>query len=351
MTIGIVGGRGTGKTVFVSLLATTAINYAVETKEHFRYYTTPEFTTFVHSIVESLKLRKWPPATLKGSLTEYRFFFGYSTSFSRILTNFYARLENLIGSIKQLTNNYTGNYNIIEFSVYDVAGEDVDTIYKSAVLAKEKGSSVLDMIPESLKAILDCEVLVFLIDSSRITTDNTDTRYKEMLDYDGLMASLMSLVALYRSRKYGVKTGKLYPVFVFTKFDSIDKKVLRALGFPDNFDTWFINNKDRDEINKRLIKFMGRFYEHTLAIILGGRIMDVPLEKAQTFVSYLMTDLNEEGISIPRVARSHDGISYSLIYSRSEYIRFIDYFGKIANDIKKVNKVPEGFTSVTGVGR
>jgi uridine kinase len=42
VTVGIVGGRGTGKTVFVSLLATTAINYAVETKEHFRYYTSPE---------------------------------------------------------------------------------------------------------------------------------------------------------------------------------------------------------------------------------------------------------------------------------------------------------------------
>ena len=350
MTIGIVGGRGTGKTVFVGLLATTAINYTVETKEHFRYHTAPEFTPFVHSIVESLKLRKWPPATLKGSLTEYRFFFGYSTSFSRILTNFYSRLENLIGSIKQLTN-YTGNYNIIEFSVYDVAGEDVDTISKVTNLAKEKGYSVLDMIPENLKAILDCDVIVFLIDSSKITTDYTDPRYKEMLHYDGLMASLMSLVALYRSRKYGVKPGKLYPVFVFTKFDSVDKKVLRTLGFPDNFDTWFINNKDRDEINKRLIEFMRRFYEHTLAQVYGGRIMDVPLENAQTFVSYLMTDLNEEGIPIPRVARSHDGISYSLIYSRSEYIRFIDYFGKIANDIKKVDKVPEGFTSVTGLGR
>jgi dephospho-CoA kinase len=44
MTVGIIGGRGTGKTIFVSLLANTAIKYSAETKEHFRYWTSPEFT-------------------------------------------------------------------------------------------------------------------------------------------------------------------------------------------------------------------------------------------------------------------------------------------------------------------
>jgi hypothetical protein len=208
------------------------------------------------------------------------------------------------------------------------------------------------MIPENLKAILDCDVLVFLIDSSRITTDNSDPRYKEMLDYDGLMASLMSLVALYRSSKYGVKAGKLFPVFVFTKFDTVDKKVLRALGIPDNFERWFLEkSKDRKEINERLTEFMKKFYQHTLAIVYGGTIMSVELERARVFVSYLLTDLSEEGISVPRVVRAPDGISYDLAYSRSEYIRFIDYFGKIANEIKKAHKVPEGVAPVTGVGR
>ena len=352
LTVGIIGGRGTGKTIFVSLLATTAINYAVETKEHFRYYTYPEFTTIVHDIVGSLKLRKWPPATLKGSLTEYRFWFGYSRLFSGILNKFYDNIENLVGLIKRLEIPRRELYNIIEFGVYDVSGEDVDIIFRAAALAKERGLSVLEMIPENLKAILDCDVLVFLIDSSKITTDNSDPRYKEMLDYDGLMASLMSLVALYRSSKYGVKAGKLFPVFVFTKFDTVDKKVLRALGIPDNFERWFLEkSKDRKEINERLTEFMKKFYQHTLAIVYGGTIMSVELERARVFVSYLLTDLSEEGISVPRVVRAPDGISYELVYSRSEYIRFIDYFGKIANEIKKAHKLPEGVAPTTGVGK
>ena len=349
MAVGIIGGRSTGKTVFVSLLATTAINYTVETKQHFRYYATPEFTTVIQDIIASLKLRRWPPATLKGSLVEYKFWFGYSRKFSGILNTLYDKLEELSASIKRLEIPRRELYNIIEFGLYDLAGEDVDIIFRAASLAKERGISILDELPENLKAILDCNVLVFLIDSSKITIDDTDPRYKEMLEYDGLMASLISLVAMYRSKKYGIKAGKLFPVFVFTKFDTIDKKVLNVLGIAE-IDGWLIEKrKERKEIAERLIKLLTRFYQHTLALVYGGTLMGVELERAEVFVSYLMPELSEEGIPVPKVVKAPDGVSYDLVYSRSEYYRFIDYFGKIANEIKKIHKEPTA--PVTGLGR
>lgn len=349
MAVAIVGGRGSGKTVFVSLLATSAINYTVESKEHFRYYTSPEFTTVIQDIIASLKLKKWPPATLKGSLSEYRFWFGYSKVLAGFLNRFYDSLEAVTSFIKKLEIPRKELYNIIEFSLYDIAGEDVDTVFRAASLAKERGVSAIELIPENLKAILDCDVLVFLVDSSRITTDNSDPRYREMLEYDGLMASLMSLVALYKSGKYGFRTKKIYPVFVFTKFDTVDKKVLRALGIPDNFDAW-VREVSRKEISERLIKLMKMFFEHTLAIVYGGTLLGVELERAQIFLSYLFTELSDEGIPVPRVVKSVDGVSYELSYSRSEYIRFIDYFGKISDEIKKATKEFSA-TPVTGLGR
>jgi hypothetical protein len=350
MTVGIIGGRSTGKTVFVSLLATTAISYSVETKEHFRYYTSPEFTPVIHDIVASLKQRKWPPATLKGSLTEYRFWFGYSKAFGKIMSELYDKVEMLASYIKRLEIPRKELYDIIEFSLYDVAGEDVDIILRAASLARERGVDAVEMIPENLRKVLDCDVLVFLIDSSRITTDINDPKYKEMHDYEGLMAALMSLVAWYKSSRSGGKPSKIFPVFVLTKFDTVDKKVLRALGIPDNFDQWFIEkSKRREEINERLTNFMKKFYKHTLALIYGGTLVDVELERAQTFVSYLTTELSEEGVLVPRVMRAPDGISYEIAYSRSEYIRFIDYFGRIAGEIKKTHKEP--YSPVTGLGR
>jgi len=354
MTVGIVGGRGSGKTVFLSLLATTAINYAAETKEHFRYYTTPEFTVAIGNIVESLKLRRWPSATLKGTLSEYRFWFGYSSAFTRALNKLYDAVESLNVFIKGLQIPRGELYNVIEFSVYDISGEDVDLIMQLAAAAKDRGASVLDMIPENLKSLLDCDVLVMLIDASRVTTDINDPRYKEMLEYDNLMAALISLVAMYRSRVYGTtKPGKLYPVFVFTKFDAVDKKVLRALGIPDDMHGWFTRySADRKLIHEKLTAFMRRFFEHSLAITYGGTIMGVELERARPFVSYLMTELDpEEGIPVPKVVRAPDGVSYELVYSRGEYRRFIDYFGSIAGEIKKARRLPEEAGSVTGLGR
>jgi hypothetical protein len=262
----------------------------------------------------------------------------------------YDKLEELSASIKRLEIPRRELYNIIEFGLYDLAGEDVDIIFRAASLAKERGASVIEMLSENLKAVLDCDVLVFLIDSSRITTDNTDPRYKEMLDYDGLMASLMSLVAMYRSKKYGIKAGKLFPVFVFTKFDTVDRKVLNAIGISENIDRWLIEKrKERKEIAERLTGFMKRFYQHTLALVYGGTLMGVELERAEVFVSYLMPELSEEGIPVPKVVKAPDGVSYDLVYSRSEYYRFIDYFGKIANEIKKIHKEPTA--PVTGLGR
>lgn len=349
LSVAIIGGRGSGKTVFVSLLATTAIYYSVESKEHFRYYTTPEFTTLIHNIISSLKLRKWPPATLKGSLYEYRFYFGYSKTLAEHLNKIYDNLERVISFIKKLEIPRRELYNIIEFGVYDIAGEDVDIVFRAASLAKERGISALELVPENLKSLLDCDVLVFLIDSSKVAIDNTDPRYKEMLDYDGLMASLISLVALYKST-HGASRKKIYPVLVFTKFDTVDKRVLRVLGIPDAFDKWFKEkSKNREVINETFRKFMGMFYRYSQALLYGGTLLGVELERAQIFASYLLTELGEDGIPVPKVVKNPDGVTYDLVYSMSEYIGFIDYFGKISNEIKKTTKEPG--SPVTGLGR
>jgi hypothetical protein len=61
-----------------------------------------------------------------------------------------------------------------------------------------------------------------------------------------------------------------------------------------------------------------------------------------------MTEI-EEGESVPKVVKAPDGESYDLVYSKSEYIRFIEYFGKIENEIKKTYKGPTA--PVTGLGK
>jgi len=346
MVVGIIGGRGTGKTVFVSLLSTTAIDYSIKSNRHFRYWTDPIYTKAIGDIVSVLKLRNWPPATLKGSLSQYEFYFGYTNALTRALIDVIDAVEWIT---RQKIQPARGElFNKLKFTLYDISGEDVDIISQVVDESKKRGlTRIEDMMPQNLRTLLDCRVLVFLIDSSKITTDATDPRYKNLLEYDTLMAQLMSLVAAYRSQMYGLKAGKLYPIFVLTKFDTVEKKVLNALGVSDNLDAW-VKASRREDIRDRFYRFMKGFFGHTLSLIYGGALMGVELDRGQVFLSYMGTEVNEEGILVPRLI-SKGEIFYELDYSRSEYIEFIKYFGKIASDLKAPQEKMEDY--ITGLGR
>jgi len=357
MVVGIVGGRGLDKTVFLGLLGATAINYAVEAKGHFRYFTTPEIAVVICNIVENLMSSKHYgkcPSELSPSLSEYRFWFGYSSTFTRALNRLYEDVESLNNFIKGLPRIEIGrgeSFNIIEFNVYDISGEDIYIIRRLVHAAKEQGASVIDMMPENLRSLLDCDVLVMIIDASIVTTDINDPKYREMIMYDDLMATLISLVSVYKSIVYDVtrprKLYKLYPVFVFTKFDAIDTKVLRALGISDNVHEWFARyGMNRRLIHEKLIDFMRKFFLHTTSTMYHVHLMGVELGRFETFASYLMTEFNpEEGMPVPKVVKAPDGVSHELVYSRSEYRRFIDYFGSIAGKIEKAQRLPENAVS------
>jgi len=312
-------------------------------KEHFRYYTDPKFTATIGDIVASLKMKMWPPATLKGSLIEYRFWFGYSNTLTRWLINPWGPIDKLI---EALNLERARLFNIVEFSLYDISGEDVD-ILRQAIARSEREESIEEILPQNLRRLLDSNVLVFLIDASKVTTDINEPTYKEMLEYDNVMAQLMSTVALHRSRRYSAKQNKLFPVFVITKFDALEPKIRRALGIPDNYHQW-ISSVNRDVIEDKVDKILYRFFQHTRALVLGGTLHGVELERAKTFVSYVETELNEEGAPVPKV-HSPDGISYEISYSRNEYVEFIKYFGKIANRIKVLHEEPG--KHVVGLGR
>jgi len=348
VVVGIIGGRGTGKTVFVSLLATAAIDYSIKSNKHFRYWTDPIYTKAIGDIISILKLKGWPPVTLKGSLSRYEFYFGYTNALTRGLMTF-ADVVDWITRHK-VSPSKGELFNKVKFTLFDISGEDTEYIAQAVEELKKRGLTRFeDTLPSNLRTVLDCKVLVFLIDSSKVVTDASDPKYQELLEYDTLMAQLMALVAAYRSKEYGAKADKIYPVFVLTKFDTIEKKVLRALDIPENFDAWVKEKaRDRDEIRKRFYGFMKGFFGHTLALIRGGTLMGVELDEGQVFLSYMGTEVNEEGILVPRLISRHE-LFYELDYSISEYVEFIRYFGRIAADLKVPQERMEEY--IVGLGR
>ena len=345
MPVGIVGGRGSGKSVFVSLLASTAISHSIESKDKFRYYTDPVFTDAIGKIVSSLKMKAWPPANLKGTLSKYQFHFGYSRKVGEILNPI---AKSIPGNKMRLSPETL--FNIVRFNLYDVAGEDVEMIRHVASEVRERDGVLLDELPKDLRTILDCNVLVFLVDSSKIVSDSSDPKYQEMLDYDNLMAELISLVAKYKSRNAkSNKEKKIYPVFVLTKFDTVDSKVTKSLGLDQNYSDWLHNRSRKKDANKFAIRLMKKFFSHTLALIYGGLLMDVELDKGQFFFSYIGSELNEEGIPVPKLLPSRGDMSNELDYSYNEYRAFVEYFGEISKEIGGKSTTPGKY--VVGLGR
>jgi hypothetical protein len=324
LPVGIVGDRGSGKSVFVSLLATTATSYTNAKPDEFRYFTSPAFTRKVGDIMSSLKMGTWPSATLKGTLSQYKFSFGFKRRFSE--------LEKLGRK----------PFDVMTFSIYDISGEDVQIIKQISKSLTQTGSdlNLVEDLPENLRTILDCHVLVFLIDGSKITTEARSKRYQDMLDYDTVMATLISLVGTYKSMKAKqLKTeAKLYPAFVITKFDLIDTKILLAIGLSPQYaavaakgghglTSLFRENESRERAEYGTT-LMDKFFGHTLALIRGAKLINVDFDKARFFFSHVRTELSEDGLPIPTLKT--EGVSHELNYSDSEYMEFIRYLGTVA---------------------
>lgn len=341
MPVSIVGGRSSGKSVFVALLINTAINYSTRMKYHFRVYMDPLTNRVVGEMLKSLKKSLWPPATIKGTLLEYKFSFGYSNLFQR----------SILQGLKTIRVPVSPGefFDTITFKLIDISGEDVEMLSRYLEEAKRLGVNVSEIIPPTLQYAINSDVIVFLIDSEKITDDRNDKRYDAMIEYDILMAQLYSFIAAYRS-EYMRKETPLYPVFVLTKFDALDPSVRRGLGITGDITKWVENlSRNKDLRWEFFEKFMNKFYRQSLSQIFGVALKGVKLEDAPIFISYVLTELNEEGVMVPKVVKREQ--AFEILYSETEYEAFIDYFGKIAGKISdKKTSAEERYADAIGIG-
>jgi hypothetical protein len=238
----------------------------------------------------------------------------------------------------------------MDFTVYDIAGEDLDIIRSIEQVSDLLGADGTDAqfnfesLSESFRKLLNCNVFVFLVDMSRINAEPRTPGYTEMRNYDVFMATLISAVSKYKSRTYkdDPKRSKIYPVFVLTKFDIVNKKLLEAQSIPVDYKTIEARKKgllsglggknkidSKEEMAKRILS---TYYGDTMALSKGGALENVSFDKAAYFFSEIFTEQNEDGDYIPIMKRI-DSTRHGLHYSDLEYRDFIDYFRVVANDM------------------
>ena len=120
----------------------------------------------------------------------------------------------------------------------------------------------------------------------------------------------------------------LYPIFVFTKFDSINKKILLKLKLPKKPPgTQFIEK--RNKFGERL---MSIFYPETLDLVKRHKLINY--EPGVYFFSSVKTVKSSKGKIEPALKRSSE-VKYILDCTYQEFIGFIKYLEKISEIFNK----------------
>ena len=288
MTVGILGPRETGKTVFISLLEATALKYREREEEDFTFNFHPAIIPELDQGKIDLLTGKWPGATPKGQPLEYDLRFGYPR---RLGAKIY-----------------------LDFTIFDIGGEDVSEAARmTSKIPKENRQKFIESLSPSIRRILDSNVLVFLIDTGVIETQGRQKleQYEKMLHYDPDMAQIVSLTEWYKSDVMN-RGFKMYPIAFFTKFDKIESEVLKMIELPSDYSeleikttiTNIFKDKDRERRKKFGEKIMTQFFPNTMGHFRGGKLAGhqmgkgVSFEKLQFFFSALATKTDDDGTRI-----------------------------------------------------
>ncbi len=313
MPAAVLGDRGCGKTTFLALLYAAQVKYTNEpvNKDNFRFYATPSSLNFMGDMYNHMRSGGWPEATMKGQQTKVSFLFGFKKLTHGALPSWIQKQD------------WIKPFLTIKFSVYDVAGEDVNDIIRTpdGVFSED--------LPEEVKNLLESRILVVLIDASRVNAKPRSKPYIDMIEYDKKTATLISIIAKYNSKKEDPKQRKIYPIFVFTKFDTIADHILEGMHLKEKPPEY----KNQDERQAYSETIMRNFYGQTLALVKGGRLMNVSFDQAAYFYSEIATEFNDMGAPIPTIKVMDEGVGHELDYSYMEYRWFIDHFKKIANSM------------------
>ena len=325
MPTAIIGDRACGKTTFLGLLYAAQINYTnmATDRETFKFTADPQVAGYMGEMYNQLRMGGWPDATVKGQSSKISFLFGYK----RMMGQAAQRIP-LPRWVKIKT--WAKPYSTLKFTVYDVAGEDVQDIIRTP------DGYLSEDIPDEAKDLLESRILILLIDAQKISAKVRSKPYMKMINYDKEMATLISLIASYNSKKTDPLERKIYPAIVFTKFDMVPKATLQEMGLKDVYPPL----KDQKSRKNYAETIMRRFYKQTLAYLRGGVLKGVSFDEAAYFFSEVETGFNEDlGIESPMM--KGDEVNYSY----PEYEAFINYFRKIANNMPDEVKESQEFVS------
>ncbi len=296
----IVGDRDSGKTTFLTLVYTTQVKLGSDAADDFRFHVAIDSIDEVSGVFQQLMSGGFPDAAAKEGIHGIQFHLGYRTSGSR----FFSRLRR---------QGWAGGSSAsLDFLILRDLEEEVSRF--------RKGSSLTNV---ALRDVLESDGIAILVDSTKLSMTSDEQSPGPMEAYDVAVESL--LAAMLRSRGPGGQSH-LHPIFVFTKFDSVDPKALRAANVGDA-------PPEAEKAGPRSTyaeTILDRHLPKTMALVRSRETSGRKFAKPSFFFSGVRTEPAAPGRRPKVLLRASKGGRWEPDYPAHEYLSLLETLSKIA---------------------
>jgi len=197
----IIGDRGSGKTTFLGLLYAAQVKSGTDTADDFRFHVTYESLDEITEVFQQLMSGSFPDAASKEGIREIRFHLSYGRA-GRFLSRLRSR------------GSAPGEAASFRFVLLRNLEDDLSPFRRGTSGTNGK-----------LRDVLESDAIAILVDSTRLAVNDKDREVGSMGKYDTAVESLLSTIQRSRSRD---ARSVVYPIFIFSKFDSVRPEALRA---------------------------------------------------------------------------------------------------------------------------
>jgi hypothetical protein len=300
----IVGDRESGKTTFLALLYAAQVKSGSDRVDSFRFHAAFDSLDEISGAFQQLMSGSFPDAFTKEGIRGITFHLSYRKPGLGVLSRLRSR-------------GWTSGASIsLHFILLRNLAEEMERFRRGSSLANA-----------ALREVLESKAIVILVDSTKLAAKEEDHPLGPTAPYDTAVESLLTV--LQRPEPQGGRK-RLHPIFVFSKFDSVDPKALKGAGLE-------ATPPDVRKTGARAA-YAEALLEHNLPRTLA-KIRDRESKgKALAAPAYFFSSVRTEEAADHRAKvrlRRVGGAGWEPDYASNEYLALLECFWKIASDARE----------------
>jgi hypothetical protein len=300
----IVGDRESGKTTFLALLYAAHVKSGSARSDPFRFHAAHESLEEISQAFEQVMSGSFPDAATKEGI--------------RGITYHLDSRPSGLGFLHRLRTKGGTSRRSVTLSLLLLRNLEEE------MARYRKGSSFANA---TLRDVLEGDGIAVLVDSTNLGVGSGDPRHGATGRFDGAIESL--LTALQRSRVRGGRKD-LSPIFIFSKFDSVDPAALRAVG-AEGPPPAIEKEGPRRAYAEALLK---RHLPKTWNRIQDRDPRGLSFARPSFFFSSVRAEPAREGRSARIRLRATAGGGWEPDYSADEYLALVRHLWEIAVEAK-----------------